>query len=127
MRALVLTTLLCSGCYSSMDFSTVDPNAYGSAPTAELLKSTADAHLQGALRDPDSRRVRWFDEEPRHAAMWTGLLGSGWIYGWAMRLGVNAKNGYGGYAGEEPYFVMIAAGKYYVAKQLTGFCIDDSR
>jgi hypothetical protein len=91
----------------TVDFAKVDAKEFGPAPTAARLQDLADQSLQNSLIDPESRRVRWFDHEPKQAAIWAGWIRGGWTYGWAMRFGVNAKNRFGGYTGEKLYHVML--------------------
>lgn len=76
--------------------------------------------------DPESKRIRWMDEEPRQAALWRGLIGGGWKHGWGMRFRLNGKNRLGGYVGERSYFVIQTDGKVYVDQDSLGnFEVDD--
>ena len=117
-----MTTRLCmfvfllafAGC-SSIDFSEIDGGSYGDYPFEGELEAKAEQYLERVLFDPESRRIRWVDKEPKKSALWTGLLNDGWVYGWTKRFGLNAKNRFGGYTGEKAYFVMIAStGTLYV-------------
>lgn len=82
---------------------------YGSAPSEdrEAQVRTAMAEL---LKDPDSAKYRFTAPEkswlPRyhfdeHVDGQPYQHGS--VFGWTMRFGVNAKNGFGGYGGEKAY------------------------
>lgn len=105
----------------------MDAKEFGPAPTATALKNAAGQHLQSALFDPESRRVRWFDQQPKQAGIYTGFLRSGWVYGWAMRFGINAKNRMGGYTGEKLYYVMQQGNTLYVNEvpSTESFAIND--
>ena len=101
-------------CYS-VNFQDVNVEEFGPEPTREEMRELASERLERILIDPDSRRVHWFDEYPKEGAVWNGLLGGGWEYGWVMRFGLNSRNRFGGYTGEKPYFVLKTAdGQYYV-------------
>jgi hypothetical protein len=129
MRNLTLfvSAFLLAAC-GSVNFAKVDAKEFGPAPAAIALQKVAEQHLQNSLIDPESRRVRWFDQQPRQAGLYTGLLRSGWVYGWAMRFGVNAKNRMGGYAGEKLYYVMQHGDQLYVSEILSSdfFAVNDT-
>jgi hypothetical protein len=112
LLALAFSSLLAS--CGTVNFATVDAKEFGPAPTAAALQGVAEQHLENALIDPESRRVRWFDQQPKQAGLYTGFLRSGWVYGWAMRFGINSKNRLGGYTGERVYYVMQQGSTLYV-------------
>ncbi len=92
--------LLCASC-ASVDFDRPEAD-FGPPPAAEQLRQTAVNHLDSVMFDPESKRLRWVDQQPRKAAVWRGLVGGGWNHGWGMRFGLNGKNRMGGYVGEKP-------------------------
>lgn len=105
IRIIVLLSVTSCG---SVNFAKVDPAEFGDPPPAEVLQGIADATLESRLIDPESRRVKWYDAQPLQAALWTGLIEDGWVYGWAMRFGLNSKNRMGGYTGEQLWYVMTS-------------------
>lgn len=111
--SLVAACLLFASC-GTVDFATVDAKEFGPAPAAVTLQNAADQTLQDSLIDPESCRVRWFDQQPKQAASFNGWFRGGWVYGWGMRFGVNAKNRFGGYTGEKLYLVIKRGDKIYV-------------
>jgi len=115
MRQIIVSLLALASC-GTVDFASMDAKEFGSSPTVQALQTSADQNLKNTLIDPESLRVRWFDQQPKQAALWTGIINNGWVYGWAMRFGVNAKNRMGGYVGEKPYFVMHANGLAYTSE-----------
>ena len=128
MRKLTLcvSAFLLASC-GAVNFAKVDAKEFGPAPTAIALRNAAEQQLQNSLIDPESRRVRWFDQQPKQAGVYTGFLRSGWVYGWAMRFGVNAKNRMGGYTGEKIYYVMQKGDELYVSEVWSSdfFAIND--
>lgn len=111
---LVLFSLLSTAC-ASLNLEAPD-SEFGARPTTTTLKTTAENYLQQVMFDPESKRIRWFDEEPRRAAQWYGFLRGGWYHGWGMRFGLNGKNRMGGYVGERPYFVIQIDDTIYVGE-----------
>jgi len=61
------------------------------------------------LRDPFSATYRF--GEPKKGFSKDGIaMGGKKHFGWIVPVGVNAKNGFGGYAGDELYYVMFFEG-----------------
>ncbi len=59
------------------------------------------------LKDPESARYRF--GEPQRAYVNNGLLRGGNVVwqGYVIYFFVNAKNSYGGYTGEQPWFALV--------------------
>ncbi|HEX6812478.1 MAG TPA: hypothetical protein VF384_12705 [Planctomycetota bacterium] len=109
---LVAFCFLLASC-STVDFAQVDAKAFGPAPSAFVLQTAAEKNLRDSSPDAE-RTVRWFDEQPQQAALYTGFLIGSWTYGWAMRFGVNEKSRFGGHTGERVYYVMMSGDDLWV-------------
>ena len=58
------------------------------------------------LRDPYSAVYEF--QTPKMGYAYNGLIhGGGYTFGWIVQVGVNAKNGFGGYVGEQTYYFMF--------------------
>lgn len=95
-----------AACASS--FETPGPTYwYGSPPKAAYYEDYIKEYFATVLKDPESARYRF--GSPRRAYMNNGLIhggGIGWA-GYAIVVGINAKNSYGGYTGEQPYVLLL--------------------
>jgi hypothetical protein len=96
------------GCSYAPKTEELQSASYGLPVTAEEMRAAADHYLGGVLRDPDSRRVEW--GRSGRAWIWTGLIAGGTKYGYGIEALVNAKNGFGGYAGSAPFFFFFRDG-----------------
>lgn len=126
LRSLAVLSLavLATSC-AGLNFDASDQQ-FGARPSSTDLQTAAKSHLDRVMFDPESRRDRWIDHEPRRAALWRGLIGGGWNHGWGMRFGLNGKNRFGGYVGEKQYFVIQTAGQIYVGEDvMDSFKVDD--
>ena len=79
---------------------------YGSPIVQQDAETKATAWLGTALRDPDSLRASW---EPVKQG-WQRDFGGDLYFGYRMAGRVNAKNGFGGYAGAQQYVFMFFNG-----------------
>ncbi len=66
-------------------------------------------YLHTNLKDPYSVRGLSIGA-PQQASVWTGLLNSGELDGWASCVTYNAKNSFGGYVGLRSYRMFIKSG-----------------
>ena len=122
--AAVALAVLFTSC-AGLNFDAPDQE-FGPRPSAAELQVAAKAHFDKVMFDPESKRERWIDQEPRRAACWRGLIGGGWNHGWGMRLGLNGKNRFGGYVGEKQYFVIRSGGVVYIGEEMMdNFKVDD--
>lgn len=97
--SLLSLALLASGC-ATLPPEVVQNADYGTCPSDY---ETQVKNLMGqSLKDPESARYRF--GTPYKAYAVDGLLGGSKRYfGYEVEVGVNAKNSYGGYAGESLY------------------------
>jgi hypothetical protein len=65
-------------------------------------------YMATSLKDPFSAQYDWNDPHP--GAMWTGVNG-GEQYGYVVVVGVNARNSFGGYTGEQLWQILIRDGQ----------------
>lgn len=114
-RAFVAATalssaLLTSGCTSApVDPAEIAQADYGTFP--ESYQESVKAYFQSALKDPASAQYRWIKEPYR--AYWRDAPVQGGkpvAFGYMVDVGVNAKNGFGGYSGEHLYHMFIRHG-----------------
>lgn len=108
----VLLSITLAGCGIKIrpDQETLDRADFGPYPAA--YEQTITAFMQRRLRDPDSARYR-FVGNPRQ--YFYGVGGEPY-YGWRVCAWINAKNGYGGYTGEQLAFFLLRDGR--VAKSV---------
>lgn len=78
----------------------------GSPPLRPI--AAAKAYFAGVLKDPYSAEYRQLSE-PYAGRCRGGLAGKGWR-GYAVHVGINARNSYGGYTGETIYTVLYVNG-----------------
>ena len=76
-------------------------------PRPPNYKEIIHWYLQGSLRDPDSAQIRFANEPVKG---WTKLAGKLRV-GYAICVGVNAKNSFGAYTGYKDYYFVINRGK----------------
>ncbi len=87
-------------------------------PPADDYEAQVRAAVTETLRDPESARYRFMPPErgwlPRYhfdARVPGQPHKHGQVFGWLVPFGVNSKNGYGGYAGEEAHVAYFESGK----------------
>lgn len=104
---LVLLALFLTACETTQErkdaFASAD---YGPAPVID--KAEVENSLKSGLKDPGSAQFRWLEPEKMR---WRANAFSEWRYGWNVKIWVNAKNSYGGYTGEQPYWLTYLDGK----------------
>lgn len=102
----ILPLVLATGCASAPTAAELEQADYGSPITQEDAEAQATAWLQSVLRDPESLRVSW---DPLLKG-WRNHFGETY-FGYRLPATVNAKNGFGGYSGAEPYEFMFFNGR----------------
>lgn len=111
LKALTLTAILalaaCSEQISEQDLKTAD---YGPPISQATCEKIARDTVTPQLRDPTSPIFR-FAECKKEALSSFPLAKLPKQFGYGMNFKVNAKNGFGGYAGERQYYVLINNGK----------------
>ncbi len=123
--ALVLLAACASGPSTAPKSSLFAPPTGAQLAAAEFGPPPSPNHqdqvrplMDGILKDPESARYRfgtpqrgWF---PRHLFD-TKVHGEphkhGHVFGWVVDFGVNEKNSYGGYAGEQAYSAFFVDGQ----------------
>ncbi|WP_051222306.1 hypothetical protein [Neptunomonas japonica] len=88
---------LLSGCTPNVTKEQLENASYGHPPTA--YKATINDYLDGSLKDPESKRVKYAGEPKKGHWYYSGDK-----FGYFVCATVNAKNSYGGYAGKSAYF-----------------------
>jgi len=86
-------------------------------PLPKNWKQQVEAGVRASLRDPDSARFL-FVETPSPSELAPGIQKWGreevdgtTIFGWRIYFGVNAKNAYGGYTGNQPWEAIFVDGR----------------
>ena len=79
---------------------------YGTPITQEDAEARATSWLGTYLRDPESLRAHW---EPVVKG-WQRDFGGQLYFGYRMVGSINAKNGFGGYVGAEPFVFLFHNG-----------------
>ncbi len=104
--SMVLICAVLSGCASFTPKELADLD-YGHYPFD--YKEIIQQHLNRSLKDPASAIL---DYRGSPATVWQkGSIFGSRDYGWGVCVFINAKNSYGGYVGERPYFFLIRDGK----------------
>jgi hypothetical protein len=98
---VLLTAAGCATRQPSPQFTDAD---YGALPSD--YKQIAVEYIKNRLRDPDSAHIRVSDERPEK---WPEPVHK--VPAYAVKLYVNAKNGFGGYTGEHLMIVWISHGQ----------------
>lgn len=97
------------GYLPSMGLAKVNPSAdYGPYPSK--YKENIKAYFSAILKDPYSAKYRFGKPYKGYTRQRPTIDGSGGqvkAYGYIVELGVNSKNSYGGYTGEESYRFLI--------------------
>lgn len=84
---------------------------YGTRVTKEEAERMIVEYQKPLLLDPGSAIWRFATGDPTPEWM-SDHLGN-FYYGWGTRYSINAKNSYGGYAGETQFLVMFYQGKMF--------------
>jgi len=90
---------------------------YGPYPTE--YKQIVTKYLRGILKDPDSAKIAKISK-PREEHKINSKYKKQAIYGYSSCALVNAKNSYGGYVGERPYWFFIKDGSVIEASDDMG-------
>lgn len=103
------------------------PVDFDFGPIPEDVQSKTEAHFATILKDPDSARYA-FDEEFIQVACHTfelrGTPRKLKYAGWARKVGVNAKNSYGGYTGATRYAVLFQDEKIWKVLDAGDFAME---
>lgn len=93
----------------------------------ENWKEVVENSVRHILKDPESARFRYPEEQQKYCAISNvgdapfqpiTLVPDSPLLGHSGIVFVNAKNSYGGYVGEEPYWYMITDGKVSLLKNV---------
>lgn len=100
--SLFLTLSACAVAPSSEEIERAD---IGDPPASlEAWKPILEATIRQSLKDPDSGRFRWGTP----VRSWYCRSASSPVkFAWLVSLGVNARNSFGGYVGEQHYRVFF--------------------
>ena len=85
-----------------------DKADYGPYPTE--YKLIINSYLRSILKDPDSAKISKISK-PRKEHKIVNQFKKEAIYGYSSCVFLNAKNSYGGYVGEKPYWFFIRNGR----------------
>jgi hypothetical protein len=97
--------LLCvAGCVSAPTSEEMASADFGTCP--ENYQAMVQNFMSSRLKDPYSAVYRF--TEPRHGFLREGAIqGNKLHFGWFVQVGINAKNSYGGYTGEQTYYFLL--------------------
>ena len=95
--------LICAGCVS---FPQRSPTPEELGPRPADYEAKIKALVLGSLRDPESARFQFEELHPGWTTTKSGPTGC-----WMIKVWVNAKNGFGGYAGKQPYWFVLKSDK----------------
>ncbi len=104
VASAVLSLCGCGVVYQSREnqiLRNASETGYGPQPLANYQDTEKDIILR-SLRDPESARFNFV--ALRGSAIQSHFLGMEPILVWVSEVQVNAKNGYGGYTGFQPYY-----------------------
>ncbi len=118
--ALYFLILLASGCAQRHQNTSTDVKSYFYEPSKQE-QSVADygeypdnyenivkGYMQTTLKDPESARYRFIKPPVKYYT--TAKSRNDIQYCWAVFVGINSKNSYGGYAGESLFRIYIKNG-----------------
>ena len=81
----------------------------GKPPTQKAYQGYIKAYFSAILKDPNSAKISYLKTTPVKAWYQQGVFGDK-IYGYLVVAHVNAKNSYGGYAGDQRYGFLFKDG-----------------
>lgn len=96
-------------------------------PLPENWKEIVENGIRNILKDPESARFRYPDEQQKYCALSNSKVGpikpitshtASPLTGYSGIVFVNAKNSFGGYTGESPFWYMITDGKLSLIKEV---------
>lgn len=105
--AMLILVTLCTGCglVQSYNVYKAHKNAkeedFGTPPSAEAIKSS-ESRIRQSFRDPDSAIFDW--KSPYRCIYPNGV--DNVSFGWCIYVNINAKNGFGGYAGYNKWLTL---------------------
>ncbi len=125
--ALLLATALtfplmgCGVMYNSRRaelLASASPADYGPPPPANH-QAIEEGMIRARLKDPDSAQFHWADG--RRDIIQQGFASPTPVLVWVTSVGVNAKNGFGGYTGFQPYQFAWKDGRLFAYVFQSGF------
>lgn len=108
----ILFISLLSGCATTkLTQEQIDNGDYGPPPPSNYQEVIKEL-FYGVLKDPESARYRF--QEPYKGWITKAPIMGGGVdrFGWFVKVGINAKNSYGGYTGEKTYTMFYKNGKW---------------
>lgn len=100
MKILIFVALLLTSCAGLPPASSLGPPPTN--PEAAII-----AKMSGLLRDPESARYQFVGGPVPGRAQQPILQGGRTVEGWGYCYLINAKNGFGGYTGNTPYYFVF--------------------
>lgn len=103
----MLCALCLAGCVLSTPEAPTDAGAYGEPVERSRAEAVAAQWLSENMRDPDSVQARWLKIDRFFS--YNGINDT--FVGYGLDATVNARNGFGGMSGPEPYTFVFYDGK----------------
>jgi len=100
---IVLSLIFIVGCASTPSDEQLAAANIGEAPDIEALKAVGEPLIRSNLKDPSSAIFRWVPASARSSYN----VGSKSNIAWVVLVGVNSKNSYGGYGGEQAWMIYV--------------------
>lgn len=107
LGAVALLSLVLAGCAAPVTKEAAAKADFGAKPTKEEALKKINVFLQENLLDPDSMKLRC--SEVRKGWARNDMFEKP-IFGWTVLCGVNARNRFGGYTGEQQYLFLFKGG-----------------
>lgn len=98
-----------AGCATGPTAEDINAYDYGPPPTKEQIIAAAEPAVRNLLRDPESAQFRW-GGYPVLRSYYRKIL-QGAVFGYVTCGEVNARNGFGGYTGYDPFVVVWDKGR----------------
>lgn len=119
---IIVVAMAMAGC-ATLSPEDVARGNYGPPPPS-TYQDDIKAGMSRVLRDPHSAMYRF--EPPRKAYAYPNGTLSAPEFGWIVLVLVNAKNGFGGYTGEQPHWFFFQGSKFRVFPYFGEFKYADS-
>jgi hypothetical protein len=115
-----LTALLVFSCSVFAGKEQAAPAAPYIAPLNPKYQLAVRGYMRALLKDPYSAVYRF--DNPRKGVVQDGVfVGHKKHYGWIVPTWINAKNGFGGYTGEQLYIMFFFDGQLADATELASY------
>ena len=106
--AFLVLSLLLTGCGTVTERqSTLSDTDCGPVPERAVYQDQIETAVRAYIHDADSAT---FDFSEPYKVHYQEPGKSGWQYGWCVKTKVNSRNGFGGFAGVEPYWSFFHQG-----------------